>query len=210
MKNLVNKVIFFVFCFFAISQVLVSAELATFSPKFKFQGDLTMLDVTGFQQTTDFTCGPCSILTLMNYFSLKGNEMNIAGEVRAVPGSGSHPVEMTKWLNTNGFEANWGEALNEKTGLKMLQDNLKNGIPTLVEWIDWGGHWVVVVGYDTKGTENQSDDEIIFADPYDHTDGKADGLTFVNTEKFLAMWFDAQCFDRPMKRLYINAFPKKR
>lgn len=210
MKRQIRAIFIFLMCCFLMSKVSASTESAAFSPGFASQGDLTLLDLRGLQQTTDFTCGPSALATLLSFFSIPGKELSIAQDVNSVPGSGTHPVEMTKWLNANGFEAVWGEASTDSAGLKLLRDHLKDGLPTLVEWIDWGGHWVVVVGYDTKGTENPSDDEIIFADPYDHTDGKADGLTFVNAEKFLSMWFDSNCFERHMKRIYVIAKPRKR
>ena len=222
MKNPGKTVRVFLMCCLLLWKALASTESAesgesvasvgsaAFSPRFASQGDLTLLDLRGFQQTTDFSCGPAALVTLLDYYSILGKEIDIASDVGTVQGSGTHPVAMTNWLNANGFEAAWGEAPTGAAGLLMLRNHLKAGIPTLVEWIDWGGDWVVVVGYDTKGTENPSDDDIIFADPYDHTDGKADGLTFVNAEKFLSMWFDANCFERHMKRVYVIARPRNR
>ncbi len=84
-----------------------------------------------------------------------------------------------------------------------------NGVPTLVEWIDYGGHWVLVVGYDTRGTETDRDDVIHFADPADGHDGNRDGLTSFNARRFNAMWFDAFLFGRPMSKIYITAVPRK-
>ena len=58
------------------------------------------------------------------------------------------------------------------------------GVPTLVEWIDRGGHWVLVVGYDTLGTESTRDDLILFADPSDTHDSQKDGQTEFNALRF--------------------------
>lgn len=82
-------------------------------------------------------------------------------------------------------------------------------MPTIVEWIDWGGHWVIAVGYDTRGTPTPDDDILTFADPSDCTDGNVDGLTYFNAERFDSMWFDAFNFGRPMKKLYITAEPRR-
>ena len=60
-----------------------------------------------------------------------------------------------KWprgLNQHNFKVTWGE----NGSLDMLRGNLARGVPTLVEWIDWGGHWVIVVGYDTRQTPRLS------------------------------------------------------
>jgi hypothetical protein len=40
----------------------------------------------------------------------------------------------------------------------------------MIGWNDWGGHWQVIIGYDTMGTEVEQDDVLIVADPYDTTD----------------------------------------
>ena len=45
----------------------------------------------------------------------------------------------------------------------------------MMDWVDWAGHWQVLIGIDTCGTDNPYDDVLIFADPYDVTDHKQDG-----------------------------------
>lgn len=130
--------------------------------------------------------------------------MRIAREAKCTPERGTSPANMSAWLEANGFNAAW----KENGTLELLRDNLVHGIPTLVEWIDWGGHWVVVVGYDTRGTETPRDDLIIFADPSDVHDGRKDGLTEFHAARFQAMWFDAFLFERPMRRVYITATPR--
>jgi hypothetical protein len=67
--------------------------------------------------------------------------------------------------------------------------------------------WVLVVGYDSRGTETDRDDPILFADPADSLDGKADGLTSFDAWRFESMWFDAFLFDRPMHKIYLTATP---
>lgn len=92
----------------------------------------------------------------------------------------------------------------------MLRRNVKNSIPTMVEWMDWGGHWVVVVGYDTRGTEIIWDDVIIFADSVDSHYDRVDGITYFNYGEFDAMWFDAQYFPEHMRdRAYVVAVPER-
>ncbi len=163
----------------------------------------TLLDVNSFQQTTDYSCGPSAVLTLLRYYGKDGDEMKIAKEMGTNSTCGTHPEQMTAWLNSHGFKASWYENGN----LDTLRNNLNNKIPTLVEWSDWGGHWVLVVGYDTRNTESISDDVIIFADPYDRHDDKMDGLTNFNAERFYYMWYDALLFGKVMKRITISAKP---
>jgi len=74
--------------------------------------------------------------------------------------------------------------MGENGTLEMLRENLAKGIPTLVEWSDWGGHWVIVIGYDTRKSETIDDDVILFADPSDTHDDRADGITWFNADRF--------------------------
>jgi hypothetical protein len=50
--------------------------------------------------------------------------------------------------------------------------------------MDWGGHWVVVTGYDTRGTETVWDNAILFADSVDCHDDRVDGFTYFNYGEF--------------------------
>jgi hypothetical protein len=164
---------------------------------------LTMLPIRALQQTTSYTCGPAAIVSLLSYYDRDGNELAIADDAKCTPEKGTSPENMVAWLQDNGFHVSWGE----HGSLALLRANLERGVPTLVEWIDYGGHWVLVVGYDTRGTEAQRDDVIYFADPADGHDGNRDGLTSFNADRFDAMWFDAFLFERPMFKIYITATP---
>jgi hypothetical protein len=145
------------------------------------------------------------LITLLRHYNRGGEELRIADEAKCTKSKGTTPQNMVAWLEAHDFEVTWGE----NGSLEMLRKNLDQGIPTVVEWIDWGGHWVTVVGYDTLGTESPRDDVIYFADPADGIDGTRDGLTSANARRFDAMWFDAFLFDRPMFKVYITAVPKK-
>ena len=87
--------------------------------------------------------------------------------------------------------------------------NLKEGVPVMVENMYWGGHWRVIIGYDSMGTAHQSDDVLIMADPYDTTDHLQDGYSIVPAERFFYMWFDHQLFPQSeQKRQWLTAKPK--
>jgi len=163
-----------------------------------------LLNLKAYQQTTDYTCGPASALTLLHYYHRDGNEMSIASEMHTSASTGTTPENLATWLGNNGFNVNWGE----NGTLEMIRQNLANNIPTLVEWSDWGGHWVLAVGYDTRNTEDPMDDVIIFADPYDRHDDLVDGINWFNAQRFYYMWYDALLFDRVMRRVYITATPE--
>jgi hypothetical protein len=176
-------------------------------------------NLTAYQQTTDYTCGPSVLISLANFYGLQGiskdqeTEMRIARELgtRDLKSSqpGTKPEEMAKWLEKNGFDVDIEfEDKGDGTALQRLRDNIKNGTPTLVEWIDLGGHWAIAVGYDYRNLSDPWDDVLILADPFDKYDDYCDGYSFVNANKFYWMWFDALYFDGITWRTMITAKPK--
>ena len=164
---------------------------------------LTLLRLDSYQQTTEYTCGPAAVVSLLKYHGVSGDEMTIAAEMGTSSTVGTNPEQMANWLDSNGFEASW----HENGELDTLVNRLTRNIPTLVEWSDWGGHWVLVIGYDTRQTEDIWDDVIIFADPYDSHDDNPDGYSWFNAGRFYYMWYDALLFGNVMKRVYITANP---
>lgn len=68
-------------------------------------------------------------------------------------------------------------------------EQLRQGRPIIVDWTEWGGHWVDIIGYDNGGTPDYADDDIlILADPYDTFDRKHDGYTTAPLVQFFANW----------------------
>ncbi|MFA4861483.1 C39 family peptidase [Methanoregula sp.] len=178
----------------------------------KSNDHLTVIPLKSYrQQMTNYSCGAVAAMTVMSYYgkplpNADAEEERVAREMNPSVSTetGINPEQVTTWFNRNGWNATWG---TNGTGV-MLRENLKNGIPTMVEWIDWGGHWVVVVGYDTRGTESGWDDVIIFADSVDSHDDRVDGITYFNYGEFDAMWFDAHYFPENMKnRAWVVAVP---
>ena len=76
------------------------------------------------------------------------------------------------------------EEASEKINLDMIRQYLEKGIPVMVAWNDWGGHWQTIIGYDDLGTETTQDDVIIVADSYDTTDHNQDGYGIIPAERF--------------------------
>ncbi|MCX6286606.1 MAG: C39 family peptidase [Bacteroidetes bacterium] len=163
----------------------------------------TILPLNAYQQTTEYTCGPAAALTLLHYYGRSGDEMTIAKEMGTSTTTGTNPEQMVNWLQKNSFKVSSGEG----GSLELIRSNLEKKIPTLIEWSDWGGHWVLAVGYDTRNTENPMDDVIVFADPYDRHDDRNDGIDWFNAQRFYYMWYDALLFGKVMKRIYITATP---
>jgi hypothetical protein len=192
------------------SSILASSPNIDFIPGLK-----------GYQQTTEYTCGPAALLSLAKFYGLPGieenakTEMRIAREVgtRDINSSkpGTKPKEMVTWLQRNGFEVLLEfEDKGDGSALERLRDNAHRKIPTLVEWIDLSGHWSIVVGYDNRNLSDPWDDILILADPYDRYDDYQDGYTFVNANRFYWMWFDALYFDNLTWRTMITVRSKNR
>ena len=173
---------------------------------------LTVLPIRSYrQQMTNYSCGAVSAMTVMAYYGQPATntteeEVLIAHEMNpnVSEKTGINPVQITEWLNRKGWNVTWGTGGSQV----MLRENLMNGIPTMVEWMDWGGHWVVVTGYDDRGTPDIWDDVVIFADSVDCHDDRVDGITYFNYGEFDAMWFDAHYFPPGMQdRIWVVAVP---
>lgn len=176
----------------------------------------------GYQQTTDYTCGPVVLMEISLYYHKdnitadSSTEMRIAREagtrsfdvVKKGGKPGTTPDEMKRWLETHGFDVRIDyEEKADGSALKQLKDNIMNGIPTIVEWSDIGGHWEIVVGYDTRDNDDPWDDVIIFADSFDRYDDYNDGYSFVNANRFYWLWYDAFYFEKLTWRTMITAKP---
>ena len=174
--------------------------------------NLTVIPLKSYrQQVTNYSCGAVAAMTVMSYYGNPPNntdadEIRVAHEMyeNVTEKTGLNPEQIAQWFRRNGWNATWGTGGSRA----MLRKNLENGIPTMVEWMDWGGHWVVVTGYDTRGTDTIWDDVIIFADSVDSHDDRVDGVTYFNYGEFDAMWFDAHYFPAGMNdRVWIVAVP---
>ncbi len=91
---------------------------------------------------------------------------------------------------------------------KFVLKYIDNKIPIIVENVDYGGHYRVIIGYD-EVSSNKSQDMLIFADPSDFNDGKEDGYNYFPAERFFYMWFDAKCLNKDEKQQpFIIILPK--
>ena len=155
------------------------------------------------QQTSEWSCGvSTALMTLEWYSKLDGNDELSLSEFRkassydadGLPG-GSAPSATSLQQMIDIFEGFGGfdiystfdcaENVYDVFTLAYIRETLQAGNPVLVGWNDWGGHWQVIIGYDTMGTEFESDDVIIVADPYDTTDHNQDGYGVYGAERFI-------------------------
>ncbi|WP_205666434.1 cysteine peptidase family C39 domain-containing protein [Anaerosphaera multitolerans] len=146
------------------------------------------------QQSSEWSCGITSLLMVLNHYNILGdwNEYTLA-ELRpqGLTPEGTSLSDLVEVVEqVGGFEIESSkdfkseEELQEKFTLDYIQENLKEGTPIIIGWNDWGGHWQVIIGYDTMGTESTQDDVLIVADAYDTTDHNQDGYGVYPAERF--------------------------
>lgn len=169
-----------------------------------------------YQQTTEYTCGPAAALMVVEHFVKESGEDELSiGKIMGTKSqTGTTTKGMAKYFKQKGWQV---KASSEKDKAPkdtqefkdFVLDNLKRNVPIMVENVDWGGHWRVIIGYDTMGTDHiTSSDVLIMADPYDTADHLQDGYVVVPAEKFFYMWFDSQLFSvGNRKQQWLTAEP---
>ena len=149
------------------------------------------------QQSSEWSCGVASALMVMDFYGKRGNlgEEDLAklrsNGLTPGPTSVKQAEEMFKGVGGFSVESNYdhvGEDPHEVFPLSRFKEEIQAGHPIMVCWIEWGGHWQVVIGYDDMGTETTQDDVIIMADPYDTTDHNQDGYFIYGAERFYYNW----------------------
>jgi len=146
-----------------------------------------------YQQKSDFSCGPACALTVLNYFGNHDyDEEILRKKMDTKPKIGTSLSNMIKFFEEIGWkvESSLGaEPMDKETFQKFVVKNLTAGRPIIIDNIEWGGHWRVIIGYDGMGTGNLYDDVLIFADPFDTSDHKQDGYAVESFDRFYSMWF---------------------
>ena len=144
-----------------------------------------------YQQTTEYTCGPAALVMAAEYRGKHLNELTIVTAAGTTEASGTSTAQMVAYLQDTGWTVRSSLTEPNVASLTFLQQQVAHGHPVLVEWVDWAGHWEVVIGYDDLGTPaTDADDVLIVADPYDTTDHLQDGYGLVSADRFREMWFD--------------------
>lgn len=169
-----------------------------------------------YQQTTEYTCGPSCILMMLNWFGVDNyHERYIAEVVKSVPKHGTTMQNIVMFFKSLGW--NVDSHASQETKFRSVEEfekfvikHIDNSLPIMVNWVDWAGHYQVIVGIDTCGTDSPYDDVLILADPYDVTDHMQDGYYVFPLGRFYEMWFEGPCANRvtPYKQPYIVAYPK--
>ena len=163
---------------------------------YNMESNDTLTILTNFktqQQTTEWSCGVTSALMVLNWYDKLGshNEETLAAfrSNGLTPGATSLIQMVEIFDGVGGFDVysrlDCGDDVYDVFTFDFIRETLADGNPIMVGWNDWGGHWQVIIGYDTMGTETTQDDVIIVADPYDTTDHNQDGYGVYGAERFL-------------------------
>lgn len=164
-----------------------------------------------YQQTSERSCGAASVLMVLNYLTGEApgedtldKEMDIRylDNVREDGSYGATTASVAEAFRKRGFEVQTSADTQDADGYsfyseqelaQFMTDQLKAGHPVLMENVEWGGHWMVLIGYDNMGTPDiMLDDVVVFADSYDTSDHCQDGYYTMSFERYVSQWFDHQ------------------
>mgnify|MGYP003303748528 CR=1 FL=1 len=169
-----------------------------------------------YQQTKEYTCGAASALMVLNWYGRKKyHELAVSQLVESHDSMGSTVENIADFFDLIGFDVDYHADTNKKfETIEEVESFFVNAIdsntPVMIDWVDWAGHWQVLIGIDTCSAETPYDDVLIFADPYDITDHKQDGYYTFPLGRFFGMWREGTCAQKtqPYVQPYVIAKPK--
>lgn len=167
------------------------------------------------QQNTEYTCGCTSALMVLKYYGIyKYNEEDIGRIIEVDPKKGTSVEGLLKLFEAAGLKTDYHADTKPRFDSvesceKYIIEKIDGGIPIMVDWLDWNGHWQVIIGVDTCETESPYDDVLILADPYDITDHCQDGYYIFPYGRFFDMWREGGCAGKqaPYEQPFVTAFP---
>jgi hypothetical protein len=181
----------------------------------KSTGSLTLIEhFKTIQQATNVTCGPVCVLMVLEHFGKRNNynEKQLQ-QLRGTAQDTTYLRHIKRIFDEiGGFEYHstydYPEANPETISETFFMEYIKQGIPVIVGTNAWGGHWQIIIGYDTMGTPYTADDVLVLAEPYDTTDHNQDGYTTIPLQHFYeGIW--RNYFDPDYKwGLFIAARPQ--
>ena len=183
----------------------------------KSDGTLHILEnFETYQQTKEYTCGAASALMVLNWYGKKKyDEIAVSQLVESHTSKGSSVENIADFFDLIGWDVDFYADTKPKFETiydveKFFIDSIDSGTPVMIDWVDWAGHWQVLIGIDTCSSDTPYDDVLIFADPYDVTDHKQDGYYTFPLGRFLGMWREGACVEKaePYVQPYVIAKPK--
>lgn len=161
----------------------------------KSGGGLHLLPAfAAYQQTEEYSCACACALMVLRYFGQTAyDEAELCRLAGTDTEAGTTPAQLAALFEELGWQVDCHTGpdaafAGPEDWRAYLVEQIDGGTPVLVDWVDWGGHWQVVIGVDDCGTESVWDDVLIFADPYDVTDHCQDGYYTFPLGRFFSMW----------------------
>lgn len=169
-----------------------------------------------YQQTTEYSCGPAAALTVLWYYGYRNEtENSLVDKIGTSSEIGTHVKQLADYFRSIG----WTVRTNlpgKKTFdtyeafAAFVRQELTAKHPILVANVAWGGHWRVIIGYDTMKTDSTLDDVLILADPADTGDHHQDGYGVENGPEFFWSWFMYQLFpESEREQPFVLTYPAK-
>jgi hypothetical protein len=137
-------------------------------------------------QKKKYTCGAAAAVAVLRYHGHQSNEAQAAESMGTNVAVGTRPEALIKFFRKRGFAS---QGFTE-TPTDVIIERIQAGKITLVDWNDWGGHWVVAVGWEPRMQA------LVFADP---ARPKSNFACF-SLEHFTEQWHCA-AFEEDRKRL---------
>lgn len=170
-----------------------------------------------YQQTTEYSCGCAAALMALNHYGIRNyNEMEIAELAGTSPFIGTTVEGLVAFFEGAGFRVDYHADTERRFDViedfeQFLIETIDSQVPVLVDWVDWGGHWQVIIGIDMVSESSPYDDVLILADPYDVTDHCQDGYYVFPFGRFFDMWREGFSGDKaaPYEQPYIVVYPKE-
>ena len=157
-------------------------------------GSLVILEkFKTFQQATEFTCGPATIVMLLHHYGIDyefGDRLLYELRTNKERPESTLKDLITMLESTGDWEIFSTFDLEDpsQVPVEMLIESLKDGKPIIFGDDDWGGHWRIIIGFDDMGDDIEANDVFIVADPYDTTDHFQDGYSVIPFQRLYYNW----------------------
>ena len=151
-----------------------------------------------YQQSSKISCGAASAFMALRYLGVNNvteNELYIRANTEADHGVDTIPLaKAIRSLSGSDISVKYkldDRKLSIEETIELFKEctNPDNKKVLLLASVEWGGHWMTLIGYDDMGTELTDDDVLVFADPFDTTDHNQDGYYITSFERYYATWF---------------------
>lgn len=139
-----------------------------------------------YQQQTDYTCGVACVRTILGAFGRPvPSEKKLAQILGSTDQDGTRAENMAWHLAEAGLDVE----VSSGGTVAQLKAFLRKGYLTIIDWVEWGGHYCVVLDYER--CQGYSGGLFTLGDPAARWE-KSWGLgrNCVSADRLESMWFD--------------------